>query len=159
MDLKEPCMCKGFGSTLAGPALQWFVNLPNGSIGTFADLVNAFNLQFASSRRFEKTTSDLYKICQKYREPLRDYLTRFNKEKVSITNCDTPTAIEAFRRGLGRDSPLYDELTKYPCKTMDDVQAKALAQIRLEEDKRGDEEKYYHPNRKISSHKQIDYKP
>lgn len=24
-DLREPCMCKGFGSTLSGPALRWFV--------------------------------------------------------------------------------------------------------------------------------------
>ncbi|XP_074337497.1 uncharacterized protein LOC141674691 [Apium graveolens] len=128
MDLKEPCMYKRFGSTLTRPALQWFVNLPNGRIGTFADLVDAFNLQFASSRRFEKMTSDLYKIYQKYREPLRDYLTRFNKEKVTITNCNTPTVIEAIRRGLGKDSSIYDNLTKYPCKMMDDVQEKALAQ-------------------------------
>ena len=49
----------------------------------------------------------------------------FNKEKVTITNYDIPMVIEAFRRGLVRDSSLYDDLTKYPCKTMDDVQAKA----------------------------------
>ncbi|KAL8156935.1 hypothetical protein AgCh_001876 [Apium graveolens] len=102
----------------------------------FTDLVYAFNLQFATSRVFEKTTTDLYKIVQRYREPLRDYLTRFNREKMAITNCDVPMAIGAFRRGLERDSPLYDELTKYPCRTMDDVQAKVLAQVRLEEDKR-----------------------
>ena len=102
-DLREACMSKGFGSTLTGPALQWFVNLPNDSIETFADLVDAFNLQFAISRVFEKTTSDLYKITQRHREPLRDYLTRFNREKVTITNCDVPTAIEAFMRGLERD--------------------------------------------------------
>ena len=158
-DLREACMCKGFGSTLTGPTLQWFVNLPNGSVETFADLVDAFNLQFASSRVFEKTTSDLYKITQRHREPLRDYLTRFNREKVTITNCDVPTAIEAFRRGLERDSPLYDELTKYPCRTMDDVQAKAMAQVRLEEDRREDDDKYYRPNRKVTTSRIRDYKP
>ncbi|XP_017224963.1 uncharacterized protein LOC108201178 [Daucus carota subsp. sativus] len=158
-ELREPCMCKGFGSTLAGPALQWYVSLPNGSIETFADLVDAFNLQFASSRVFEKTTSDLYKIVQGFREPLRDYLTRFNREKVTITNCDTPTAVEAFRRGLERDSPLYDELTKYPCKTLDDVQAKAMAQVRLEEDKRERDDKYYRPNCKILTTRAREYKP
>ncbi|XP_074299630.1 uncharacterized protein LOC141630772 [Silene latifolia] len=35
---KEACMCKGFGSTLSGAALQWFVNLPNKSISSFAGL-------------------------------------------------------------------------------------------------------------------------
>ena len=158
-ELREPCMCKGFGSTLTGPALQWYVGLPNGSIETFADLVDAFNLQVASSRVFEKTTSDLYKIVQGFREPLRDYFTRFNREKVTITNCDTPTAIEAFRRGLEKDSPLYDELTKYPCKTLDDVQAKAMAQVRLEEDKRERDDKYYRPNRKILTTRTRDYRP
>ncbi|XP_074356452.1 uncharacterized protein LOC141696168 [Apium graveolens] len=125
-DLKEACMCKCFGSTLSG-ALQWFLNLPHGSIKTFADLVDAFNIQFASSRVFEKTTNDLYKIVQRNREPLRDYLMRFNREKVTITNCDIPIAIEAFIRGLEQESPLYEEMMKYPCRMMDDVQAKAMA--------------------------------
>lgn len=73
-DLREPCMCKAFGSTFFGRALYWFVALPNRSIRTFDDLVDAFNLQFASSRVFEKTIGDLYKIVQIYRELLRDYL-------------------------------------------------------------------------------------
>ncbi|XP_074267057.1 uncharacterized protein LOC141590359 [Silene latifolia] len=37
---KEACICKGFGSTLSGATLQWFVNLPNKSISSFAGLVN-----------------------------------------------------------------------------------------------------------------------
>ncbi|XP_074351907.1 uncharacterized protein LOC141691059 [Apium graveolens] len=157
-EYREPCMCKGFRSPLSGPALQWFMGLPNGSIRTFAGLEDSFNLQLASSRQFDKTTSDLYKVYQKYREPLRDYLTRFNREKVSITKCDTPTTIEAFRRGFERESPLHDELTKYPCKTMDDVQAKAMAQVRLEEDKRENENKYYQPSRMVTTSRLKDYK-
>ena len=102
--------------------------------------------------------SDLYRVVQKHREPLRDYLSRFNKEKVTITNCDIPTEIEAFRRGLVRGSSLYDELTKYPCKTMDDVQAKAMAQVRLEEDRRGEDDDYYRPNMKVNVSKIRDYK-
>ncbi|XP_074342475.1 uncharacterized protein LOC141680043 [Apium graveolens] len=120
-DLKEAYMCKHFGSTLSGPALQWFVNLPHMSINTFANLDDTFNMQFSSSRVIEKTICDLYKVIQRHREPLHDYLTRFNIEKVTITNCDVPMAIEAFRRGLEGEFPLYEELTKYPCKTMDDV--------------------------------------
>lgn len=81
------------------------------------------------------------------------------REKVTITNCDISTAIEAFKRGLERDSLQYDELTKYSCRTMDDVQAKAMAQVRLEDDKRGDDDKYYHPSRKITTPKVRDYNP
>lgn len=104
----------GFGSILT--ALQWLVSLPNKRIGSIADLVDAFNLQFTSNRHFEKITSNLYKIVHKYMEPLREYLTRFNMENITIQNCDIPTTIEAFRSGLERDLPLFDELTKYPCK-------------------------------------------
>ncbi|XP_074298168.1 uncharacterized protein LOC141628987 [Silene latifolia] len=79
---KEACMCKGFGSTLTGAALQWFVGLPNGTISSFADLVNTFNQQFPSSRRTPKQPSDLYKIVQEIGESIKDYVTRFNAEKI-----------------------------------------------------------------------------
>ncbi|XP_074309203.1 uncharacterized protein LOC141643792 [Silene latifolia] len=68
-------------------------------------------------------------------ESLRSFLARFNKEKVSIPRCDIGTAVEAFRQGLLPNSDLYVELTKYPCHSFEDVQAKTLAYIRLEEDK------------------------
>ncbi|XP_074296985.1 uncharacterized protein LOC141627652 [Silene latifolia] len=68
-------------------------------------------------------------------ETLRTFLNRFNKEKVSIPRCDVGTAVEAFRQGVLPHSDLYGELTKYPCHTFEDVQAKTLAYIRLEEDK------------------------
>ena len=73
-------------------------------------------------------------MCQGAHEPLRSYLGRFNKEKIEIPRCDVATAVEAFRHGLIRDSDLYKELTRHPCSSFEDVQAKALAQIRLEED-------------------------
>ncbi|CAH9140628.1 unnamed protein product, partial [Cuscuta epithymum] len=119
---REACMCRAFGTTLTGPALTWFVNLPNDSINSFAELVNLFNQQFASSRALEKQTSDLYRVVQRRNEPLRDYLHRFNKEKVSIPRCHIPTTIEAFRRGLLEDSELYQELTKHPSRSFEDVQ-------------------------------------
>ena len=127
-------MCKGFRSSLVGPALQWYTNLPNNSISSFAQLTDIFVEQFASSRKLEKLSDDLYRIKQRRGESLRDYVARFNTEKVSITSCNVDTAITAFRKGLMVDSDLYKELTKYPCRTMEDVLAKAWAQIKWEED-------------------------
>ena len=80
-------------------------------------------------------------------------------ETIKKLQADMIAQQEAFRRGLERDSPLYDELTKYPCKTLDDVQAKAMAQVRLEEDKRERDDKYYRPNRKILTTRTKDYRP
>ncbi|XP_056697828.1 uncharacterized protein [Spinacia oleracea] len=131
--MREANLCKGFGSTLIGPALKWLTSLPNGCITSFAHLDNMFNQQFASSRCLEKQTSDLYRVVQRPDEPLKDYIARFIREKVTVPECDVPTAIEAFRQGLYGETDLWRDLIKYPCKTFEDAQAKAMAQVRLEE--------------------------
>ena len=59
----------------------------------------------------------------------------FNKEKVSISNLNTKTIINAFMNGLLYGSDLCKELAKFPWKNFKDMLAKAWAQIRLGEDK------------------------
>ena len=63
-------MCKGFVSTLTGPALQWYINLPSRSIASFAILSDKFVEQFASSKDLEKTSDGLYEILKHRAEPL-----------------------------------------------------------------------------------------
>ncbi|KAJ0847565.1 putative retrotransposon gag domain-containing protein [Helianthus annuus] len=134
--LKEACLCKGFGSTLTGSALKWLLSLPPYSITSFANLVNLFNNQFSCSRKFEKLTSDLYRITQNHNESLRDYITKFSKESLDIPNLDMATAVEAFKMGLLKDSLFYDDLVMAPCRNLDEVRTRALRFIRLEDDKR-----------------------
>ncbi|KAJ0847567.1 putative retrotransposon gag domain, aspartic peptidase domain superfamily [Helianthus annuus] len=134
--LKEACLCKGFGSTLTGSALKWLLSLPPYSITSFANLVNLFNNQFSCSRKFEKLTSDLYRITQSHNESLRDYITKFSKESLDIPNLDMATAVEAFKMGLLKDSLFYDDLVMTPCRNLDEVRTRALRFIRLEDDKR-----------------------
>ncbi|XP_010677959.1 uncharacterized protein LOC104893542 [Beta vulgaris subsp. vulgaris] len=102
----------------------------------------------------EKQASDLHRIVQKSDESLEEFVNRFNREKVSIPSCDARTAIEAFRRGLDKEYDLYKELTKYPCPTFEDTQAKALAQIRLEEDVQSRKAYANADSRKATSSKQ-----
>ena len=61
---REACMCKSFGSSLQGPALQWYTNLANNSISSFAQFTDTFVEQFASSKKLEKLSGDLYRIQQ-----------------------------------------------------------------------------------------------
>ncbi|XP_074297862.1 uncharacterized protein LOC141628654 [Silene latifolia] len=105
-----------------------------GSIFTFADLVNAFTQQFASSRKPQKHDGDLYRIVQGVNETIEEFNTRFNNEKVAVRECDVSTAVEAFRRGLHHESDLYKQLTMHPCHSFEAVQEMAAAAIRLEED-------------------------
>ncbi|KAJ9551982.1 hypothetical protein OSB04_016027 [Centaurea solstitialis] len=131
---QEICMCKSFGSTLTGAALQWLINLKPKSITSWSELVNQFTRQFASSRKMEKQTSDLYYVVQNSGETIRDYFNRFNAEMIEVKNCDIKIAIEAYKRGLDDSSGLYLDLTKYPPENFDDVRARTLAHMRIEDD-------------------------
>ncbi|KAF3509251.1 hypothetical protein F2Q69_00006340 [Brassica cretica] len=114
-ELREAALCKGFGSTLMGPTLKWYINLPNGSIRSFATLADMFVEQFASSRSLEKTANDLYEDLQHRSELLRVYIAPFNQEEVAIPECNASTAISAFKRGMLPDQ----------CKTVEDILSRA----------------------------------
>ena len=90
--------------------------------------------QFASSKKLEKLSGDLYCIQQCHEESLCDYVGRFNYKKVSIPFCNQETAVDAFQKGLLPDGELYKDLTKFNCSTMEDVLARAWTEIRWEED-------------------------
>ena len=96
--------------------------------------MDTFVEQFASSKKLEKLSGDLYCIQQRHTELLRDYVGRFNREKVSIPFCNQETAADAFRKGLLPDGELYKDLTKFNCSTMEDALARAWTEIRWEED-------------------------
>lgn len=134
LNLKEACLYKGFGATLSGAALKWLLNLPTGSITSFAHLVNQFNLQFSCSRLFEKITTDLYQVTQRHNESLKDFLNRFTKESLQIPKLDMNTAVQALKMGLSKDSLYYQDLVMTPCRSLDEARNHALRFIRLEED-------------------------
>ena len=136
-ELREATMCKGFSSTLTGPALQWYINLPTRSIRSYATLSDKFVEQFASSRSLEKSSDDLYEILQHRAEPLHTYIVCFNPENVAIPECNAATTISAFKKGMLPNGDLYKELTKYQCKTMEDVLSRAWAHVKWEEDVAG----------------------
>ena len=78
-------MCKSFGSSLQGPALQWYTNLANNSISSFAQLTDTFVEQFARRKKLEKLSGDLYRIQQRRTESLRGYVGRFETMSVAST--------------------------------------------------------------------------
>lgn len=82
----------------------------------------------------EKMAEVLYKILQHWVEPLCSYITRFNQEKVQITWCNASIAISAFKRGMLPDGDQYKELTKYQCRTMEDVLSWGWGHVKWEED-------------------------
>ncbi|KAF3600894.1 hypothetical protein F2Q69_00035616 [Brassica cretica] len=121
---KESCeatMCKGFGSTLIGPALQLYINLPSRSISSFAGLSDKFVEQFASSKSVEKTSDGLYEILQHRVEPLRDqensrscYQTTL-KGKTKDTR--PPPHIDKITENFIRYQPVVSRINKWGTST------------------------------------------
>uniref|UniRef100_A0A0D3A8S2 Retrotransposon gag domain-containing protein n=1 Tax=Brassica oleracea var. oleracea TaxID=109376 RepID=A0A0D3A8S2_BRAOL len=91
---REATMCKGFGSTLIGPALQWYINLPTRSISSFASLNDKFVERFASSRSLEKTSNGLYEILQHQKEGM----SVSTKPDISHLSISTPELVNVLRQ-------------------------------------------------------------
>ncbi|KAD4180068.1 hypothetical protein E3N88_28659 [Mikania micrantha] len=60
-------------------------------------------------------------------ESLRSYVKKFGRESLDIPNLDITTAVQAFKMGLQRNSPFYDDLVMNPCRNMDEVRNREKA--------------------------------
>ena len=98
--------CKLFGITLGEYARTWYINLPKGSIKSFAELREKFLAQFASSEPVRRPSEILHKIVQGHDEPLRSYMTRFSRVALTVTDFVDQTGRDGnFPRWAG-DPPL-----------------------------------------------------
>ena len=73
---------------LKGAARIWFSRLTPNSINTFKELSAQFTLHYIGGHRYKKSTACLMSIKQREDETLRSYITRFNKEALSINEAD-----------------------------------------------------------------------
>ncbi|XP_022889290.1 uncharacterized protein LOC111404761 [Olea europaea var. sylvestris] len=107
-------MCKAFPQTLTNAARDWFSTLEPNSISSFTDLADKFSAFFASSKRIRKTAASLMQLRHGQNETLRDFMTRFNKERLQIPDLHITAAVstlthvircEAFKMSLSKTPP------------------------------------------------------
>jgi hypothetical protein len=79
--------CRAFPLTLKGVAKDWFTGLPPKSVGTFKELGRLFLTQFLATRKRKKDLTCLLTLRQDKEESLKDFMLRFNREKLEV---DTP---------------------------------------------------------------------
>ena len=113
-------MCRAFPTTLKGPARIWFSRLTPNSISTFKELSAQFASHFIGGHSYNKSTACLMNIKQREDEILRSYITRFNKEVLSIDEVDNKILMVAFTNRLRKGKFLFS-LYKNDPKTMSDV--------------------------------------
>ena len=128
----DEIMCKVFPTTLKGAARIWFSRLTPNSISTFKELNAQFTAHFIKGHRYKKSTACLMSIRQWEDETLRSYISRFNKESLSIDEADDKILVAAFTNGLRKGKFLFS-LYKNDLKTMSEVLYRATKYMNAED--------------------------
>ncbi|XP_016177745.1 uncharacterized protein LOC107620034 [Arachis ipaensis] len=124
--------CRAFPVTLAGPAIRWFNNLPQGSVTSFADISHTFLSQFTTRITKAKHPINLLGVAQRPGEPTRRYLDRFNDECLEIDGLTDSVASLCLTNGLLNED-FRKHLTMKPVRTMQEIQCVAKEYINDEE--------------------------
>ncbi|XP_030924959.1 uncharacterized protein LOC115951993 [Quercus lobata] len=117
---------------LKGAARIWFSRLTSNSISTFKELNAQFIAHFIGGHRYKKSTACLMSIKQREEETLRSYISRFNKEALSIDEVDDKILVTAFTNGLKKGKFLFS-LYKNDPKTMSEVLYRATKYMNVED--------------------------
>ncbi|XP_025678442.1 uncharacterized protein [Arachis hypogaea] len=120
--------CRAFSVTLAGPAIRWFNNLPQGSVTGFADISHAFLAQFTTRIAKAKHPINLLGVTQRPGEPTRKYLDRFNDECLEIDGLTDSVASLCLTKGLLNED-FRKHLTTKPVWSMQEIQCVAKEYI------------------------------
>ena len=96
----DKIMCRAFLTTLKGTTRIWFSRLTPNSVSTFKELRAQFTVHFIGGHRYKKSTACLISIKQREDETLRSYISRFNKEALSINEADDKILVATFTNGL-----------------------------------------------------------
>ena len=125
-------MCRAFPTTLKGATRIWFSRLTPNSISTFKELSAQFTTHFIGRHRYKKSTAYLMSIKQREVETLQSYISRFNKEALSIDEADDKILVAAFTNGLRKGKFLFS-LYKNDLKTMSEVLYRATKYMNAED--------------------------
>jgi hypothetical protein len=104
--------CRAFPPTLDGVAKDWFGELEPKSIDDFKTLRHLFLTQFLAVRKDKKNPACLLSIQQGKNESLKDYMQRFNREKLYVEKVSDDTILSALMNGIRTEDLLFAELAK-----------------------------------------------
>ncbi|XP_070053774.1 uncharacterized protein [Nicotiana tomentosiformis] len=143
----------------------WYHNLPPNSIDSFAMLADSFIIAHAGAIKVETRKSDLFKVKQKDNEMLREFVSRFQMERMDLPSVADDWAIQAFTEGLNIRSSVASQQLKqnfieYPAVTWADMYNRYQSTIRVEDDQLGTPYGSVYPNRTMDRVKRnIDREP
>ncbi|XP_070031912.1 uncharacterized protein [Nicotiana tomentosiformis] len=118
----ESVLVKKFGETLSKGAMIWYHNFPPSSIDSFAMLADSFVKAHAGAIKVATRKSDLFKVKQKDNEMLREFVSRFQMERMELPPVTDDWVVQAFTQGFNKRSSvesrqLKQNLIEYPVVT------------------------------------------
>ena len=99
----DEIMCRTFLTTLKGPARVWSSKTPPNMVGSFEELSKLFVNNFIKGQRHKRSSSSLLTIEQGENESLRSFITRFNREALTVDEMVDKLLLAAFHNGVNSD--------------------------------------------------------
>ncbi|XP_060185298.1 uncharacterized protein LOC132614786 [Lycium barbarum] len=135
----ESVLLKKFGETLSKGALTWYDHLPEHSITSFEMLVDAFIEAHAGAKKVQARKADIFRIAKRDDELLREFVNRFQRDRMELPSVSEEWAAQAFTKGLNSRSStasfkLKENLLEYEAVTWADVHNRYESKIRVEDD-------------------------
>ncbi|XP_070029321.1 uncharacterized protein [Nicotiana sylvestris] len=124
---------------------MWYSLFPEHSIDSFEMLADSFIKAYARSRKVQAQKAYIFRIAQVVFELLREFVTRFQKERMLLPAITDEWAAEAFTKGLNLRSfdasqKLKESLLEFQVITWEDVHNRYESKIRIEDDQYDDDE-------------------
>ena len=110
----DEIMCRAFPTTLKGPARVWFSKIPPNTVSSFKELSKLFVNNFIEGQRHKCFSSSLLTIEQGENESLRSFITRFNREALTVDEVDDKLLLAAFHNGVNSDLFIHKLYEKEP---------------------------------------------
>ncbi|XP_042467155.1 uncharacterized protein LOC122050303 [Zingiber officinale] len=121
-----------FLTTLSGSVQRWFKHLLIGSIHNFKYFRAIFLHHFASNRRYQKTSVNLFTLKQRPKEALMAYIKRFNLVAMDIPSVFSEILVNVFAQGV-IEGEFFRSLICRPPKNFDHLLRRATKYINVEE--------------------------
>ncbi|XP_030923261.1 uncharacterized protein LOC115950151 [Quercus lobata] len=110
----DEIMCRAFPTTLKGPTLVWFSKILPNTMSSFEELSKLFVNNFIGGQRHKRSSSSLLTIEQGENESLRSFITRFNREALTVDEVDDNLLLAAFHNRVNSDLFIHKLYEKEP---------------------------------------------
>ena len=82
---------------------MWFNKIPHKTVSSFEELSKLFANNFIGGQRHKRSLSSLLTIEQGKNESLHSFITRFNREALTVDEVDDKLLLAAFHNGVNSD--------------------------------------------------------